>query len=74
MMMILYHADMTEFLQEFKVFSHLGVCVLMLVITKTHTHTGVEPQLLTNSGKYCPGPPGVFQEPNELFHGTCGNT
>lgn len=37
-MMILYHADMTEFLQEFKVFSHLGVCVLMLVITKTHTH------------------------------------
>lgn len=43
-MMILYHADMTEFLQEFKVFSHLGVCVLMLVITKTHTHTGVEPQ------------------------------
>lgn len=37
-MMILYQADITQFLQEFKVFSHLGDCVLVLVITKTHTH------------------------------------
>lgn len=37
-MMILYQADVTEFLQEFKVFSHLGVCVLVLVIMKTYTH------------------------------------
>ena len=37
-MMILYQADRTQFLQEFKVFSHLGVCVLVLVTVKTHTH------------------------------------
>lgn len=37
-MMILYQADRTQFLQEFKVFSHLGVCVLVLVTVKTYTH------------------------------------
>ena len=47
---ILYQADITKFLQDLWIFSHLGVCILTLVLTNTHRS---RTKWLTNAGKSC---------------------
>lgn len=66
-------SNITEFFRELRVFSHLEVCVLILVLT--NTHTGADTKMAHKLG---PGPVRAclvsFRRPDKLCHGACRNT